>query len=90
MSFLEAIGLQSILTSLIIAFAVRGVVNVVWRAYFGPLSKIPGPRLAALTPLYEAYFDVIKQGRYTWKISKLHEKYGECSLHDFTTQCCNA
>ncbi|GIZ37790.1 hypothetical protein CKM354_000122500 [Cercospora kikuchii] len=32
--------------------------------------------LAAATFWYEFYYDVVKQGRYTWKIRELHEQYG--------------
>jgi hypothetical protein len=42
-----------------------------------PLSRIPGPKLAAATYLPEFYYDVWKFGGYTKEISKLHEKYGE-------------
>ncbi|KAK5124234.1 hypothetical protein LTR85_001937 [Meristemomyces frigidus] len=41
-----------------------------------PLSKFPGPKLAALTLWYEFYYDVVKRGRYTWRIGEMHEKYG--------------
>jgi len=54
-----------------------------YRLYFSPLSKFPGPPLAALTLWYEFYYDVIKEGRYTWKIGELHREYGwlsTCSL----------
>ncbi|KAF4966924.1 hypothetical protein FSARC_5457 [Fusarium sarcochroum] len=41
-----------------------------------PLSKVPGPKLAAATYLPEFYHDVILVGRYTHAIRKMHEKYG--------------
>ena len=52
------------------------VYGVIYRLYLSPLAKIPGPKLAALTDGYEIYYDVIKRGKYTWKIGELHEKYG--------------
>ncbi len=52
------------------------VVTVVYRLYFSPLSKFPGPRLAAATLWYEIYYDVVKRGQYTFKLRELHEKYG--------------
>jgi len=48
-----------------------------YRLYFSPLARFPGPKLAALTLWYEFYYDVIKRGRYTWKIAELHKQYGE-------------
>lgn len=51
---------------------------IVYRLYFSPLAKFPGPKLAAATLLYEFYYDVICRGQYTFKIKELHEKYGSC------------
>ena len=42
-----------------------------------PLSKVPGPRLAAASYLPEFWHDVIKGGRYTHRIREMHEQYGE-------------
>ena len=49
----------------------------VYRLYFSPLAKFPGPKLAALTNWYEFYHDVIREGHFTWQIQKLHRKYGK-------------
>jgi hypothetical protein len=49
---------------------------VAYRLFFSPLSKFPGPKLAALTFWYEFYYDVWHVGQYTWKIRDLHVKYG--------------
>ena len=50
---------------------------VVYRHYLHPLAKFPGPKLAALTRWYEAYYDVVQNGQYTWKIAELHREYGK-------------
>lgn len=42
-----------------------------------PLSRIPGPKLAAATYWPEFYYDVVKFGCYTKEIGKMHEKYGK-------------
>ncbi|KAK1988402.1 cytochrome P450 [Colletotrichum cereale] len=48
----------------------------IYRISFSPLSKIPGPRLAALSYLYEGYYDVWLGGKYFLKIAELHKRYG--------------
>lgn len=49
----------------------------VYRLYFSPLAKFPGPKLAALTYWVEFYHDVIRRGQFTFEIGKLHDKYGK-------------
>ncbi|KAI1415025.1 trichodiene oxygenase [Hypoxylon sp. FL1857] len=48
----------------------------IYRLYFHPLARFPGPTVAALTRYFEAYYDVICGGQYTFKIDELHKKYG--------------
>ncbi|ORY65757.1 putative cytochrome P450 [Pseudomassariella vexata] len=43
---------------------------------FHPLSRFPGPKLAALSLAYEFWFDMILVGRYTHEIKKMHQIYG--------------
>ncbi|RDW58232.1 cytochrome P450-14 [Coleophoma cylindrospora] len=49
---------------------------LVYRLYFSPIAKFPGPRLAAATLWYEFYYDVVQTGQYTFKIQQLHKEYG--------------
>lgn len=42
-----------------------------------PLYQFPGPKLAAMTLVYEAWYDLIRGGRYTREIQRMHDKYGE-------------
>ena len=57
---------------------VYAIVLGVYRLWFHPLAKFPGPRTAALTFCYEFFYEVFPyQGRYMWKIKELHEQYGE-------------
>ncbi|KAJ5282252.1 hypothetical protein N7497_012066 [Penicillium chrysogenum] len=58
-----------------ILFAYKGT-QVIYRLYFSPLAKFPGPRLAAATSLYEFYFDVIRDGQFMFELNRLHDKYG--------------
>ena len=53
----------------------------IYRLYFHPLAKFPGPKLAAITTWYEFYWDVIKDGKFTFHIHDLHKKYGMKSVH---------
>lgn len=54
-------------------------VLAIYRVYFHPLSRFPGPKIAAATGFYETYFDIISGpgGQYMWEIQRMHEKYGE-------------
>jgi len=63
---------------LVLSAAALGYVflGAIYRLYFHPISKIPGPKLAAVTSLYGFYFNVVKGGRYMWEIEKMHDKYG--------------
>ncbi|CAL5865821.1 uncharacterized protein PFLUO_LOCUS27 [Penicillium psychrofluorescens] len=48
---------------------------VVYNLYWSPLSKFPGPRIAAVTNLPNLYWTTT--GQYHWKLKELHDKYGD-------------
>jgi len=46
--------------------------GAVYRRFFHPLAKVPGPFLPAVTKLYQSAYN----GRYYLQIEKMHAKYG--------------
>ncbi|PHH81612.1 hypothetical protein CDD82_362 [Ophiocordyceps australis] len=58
------------------AFAVYWVTRAFYRLFFHPLANFPGPKLAAITLWYEAYYDLIQKGQYTFRIAEMHKTYG--------------
>lgn len=63
------------------SWIVYHAIKSIYRLYFHPLSKIPGPKLAAITSGYEFYFNVIKRGMFIWEMERLHDIYGEIYRH---------
>lgn len=67
-------------TSLAIFLAISALLvlclRAVFRLFFHPLSSIPGPKLAAVTGLYDFYYDCILGGKFVFKIEELHKQYG--------------
>lgn len=51
------------------------ITKTVYRLYFHPIASIPGPRLAAATSLYNAYYDIADKGLVK-HYPALHAKYG--------------
>ena len=49
---------------------------IFYRLFLHPLASFPGPRLAAISRWYEAYYDVVCGGKYTVQITQLHCTYG--------------
>ena len=70
------LSLQELFLSLVCLLAAYVTALSIYRLYFSPLARFPGPKLAAATLWYEFYYDVVKRGRYTWKIAELHAQYG--------------
>ena len=55
------------------------------RLVFHPLARYPGPKLAALTRLYEGYYDIVKKGQFLFKIEEMHKKYGSLLFSTLST-----
>lgn len=67
-----------IITTLLGIWVASHVFRVVYNiSPFHPLSRFPGPKIAAATYAYEAYYDWIMGGRYGKRIAAMHEKYGK-------------
>ncbi|KAF4761614.1 hypothetical protein N7455_002375 [Penicillium solitum] len=49
--------------------------TVIYNLYLSPLSKFPGPKLAACTNLQNLYWT--STGQYHYKLKELHDKYGD-------------
>lgn len=62
------------------AFLLTLTVQSVRRLFFHPLSKYPGPPLAAMTLWYKAYFDIVMDGGWAEHLEYLHEVYGSSIL----------
>lgn len=52
------------------------VILLAYNVYAHPLAKIPGPKLAAMSKLYELWHDLGRKGRYVFEIERMHAKYG--------------
>ncbi|KDR83561.1 hypothetical protein GALMADRAFT_55853 [Galerina marginata CBS 339.88] len=55
---------------------ISGLLAVVQRLFFHPLSSFPGPRLAAASSLYKTYYEVMKGGELLERIHHLHSIHG--------------
>ncbi|OKL57675.1 hypothetical protein UA08_06947 [Talaromyces atroroseus] len=72
----ERTSILVLLSAAILACPLYLVVLSVYRLYLSPIAHIPGPKLAALTRWYEAYYEIILSGQYSFHIDKLHGIYG--------------
>ncbi|KAH7384635.1 trichodiene oxygenase [Pyrenochaeta sp. MPI-SDFR-AT-0127] len=59
-----------------VTLAVYCASTAFYRVFLHPLARFPGPKLAAITRWYEAYYDLILDGQYTFKIAEMHKAYG--------------
>lgn len=60
---------------LLSCLAMLVICKYIYRMFFDQLSHIPGPKIAAATHLYEAYYNIVKTG-YCKKLLRMHEEYG--------------
>ncbi|KAG7439845.1 cytochrome P450 [Guyanagaster necrorhizus] len=62
-----------LLLSIIFIFCIYRVLS---RLIFHPLRAFPGPKIAALTSWYVAYWETIRDGMLTKELERLHRIYG--------------
>lgn len=64
---------------LLVVVVVYLVSLAIYRLYLHPLSRFPGPKLAALTNYWELYQDFFREesGYLFIELDNLHNKYGE-------------
>ncbi|KAK2063743.1 cytochrome P450 [Colletotrichum caudatum] len=70
-----ALCLEKPMVRLLCSIAFCLIAKYVWRAFFCPLAKFPGPRIAGITKLYEAYH-VLVRNDWLDNLVSLHDKYG--------------
>lgn len=74
------------LVLLLASFGLTSLFSVaIFRLWFHPLAKIPGPKVAALSRFYDFYHDCILGGKYAFKIQELHKLYGKSITHSLET-----
>ncbi|KAJ5288398.1 cytochrome P450 [Penicillium antarcticum] len=59
------------------------VLRAFYRLYLHPLARIPGPKMTAITSLYELYYNVVCDGRFIFRIEEMHKKYVHIIDPDF-------
>lgn len=60
----------------LLALLAYTIYGAIYRLYLCPIAHIPGPWFAKLTFWNEFYYDVVLEGKYTWKIREYYQKYG--------------
>ncbi|KAJ5090176.1 cytochrome P450 [Penicillium argentinense] len=65
----------SIIKAIATALVAHFVLISAWRLWFHPLASVPGPRLAAVSSLWEVWQDVFRDGNMARAISRLHDEY---------------
>lgn len=78
---------SSALALILLGLVAFQVAKYIYRLTFHPLAHFPGPRLAALTNLHGAFYDLSETRSYIKEMPALHQKYGTVNnqTHSSTT-----
>lgn len=68
---------MALLLALLSVFLCYPISLVIYRLLFHPLRNIPGPKIAAITQLYEFYHNYFKEGNFMWIVEEWHKQYGK-------------
>ena len=71
-----SVSLTLVLSALGLLLFSRLIYLAANRLVFHPLARVPGNKLAALTHLYECYYDAVLEGKFIWKLEEFHQQYG--------------
>ncbi|KAI0399650.1 putative cytochrome P450 [Xylaria palmicola] len=69
------VDFKTALTGFVASVSVYWLGVAVYRVFLSSLAKFPGPKLAAATSWYEAYFD-LRSANFPRVLETLHDKYG--------------
>ena len=84
MGVLDAFS-ASALSYVAAALAIYTLAKIVYRLTLHPLATFPGPKLAAVTSMYGAFYDLsFTSSSYVKELPALHAKYGQ-----YTHALCN-
>lgn len=73
--------MRTVLFRLATFYLLWKAIATLYSVFFGPLSKFPGPRMAATTQWYRTYIELVQNISMSTKLKELHEKYGEKFAH---------
>ena len=77
------VSLSLIVGAASVAFLLWKVWQWIFNIYFHPLSKFPGPPVAAATGWWKTYIELVKQQSMVDYIAKLHEIHGKSANGNF-------
>ena len=68
--------LPTVAVGLLVLLAISAITLVAYRLCLSPLAQVPGPKIAAVSGLYEFYHDCLRGGKYIFEIERMHNVYG--------------